>query len=207
MASQFQEVVTFESGFRNPGGYLTKVKRSELEQNALQAYGVPWTWHRVWDAIDTNLPGTAATDDLALVGNTFGTGSPTIQTSDAAQTSVTQRSRFGFWLPPEYEDAETVQCRIHAGMNTTVSDGTATVDLEVYESDKEAGIGSDLVTTAAQSINSLTFADFDFSITASGLVAGDQLDCRITIAITDTATGTAVIGEIGYIAFLLDIKG
>lgn len=183
------------------------VARTKLALDALKPFAVNLMDLRVWDAIHTNLPGTAATDDLALIGNTFATGSPTIQTSDAKATTVTQYGRFLFQLPAEYDDGESVQIRVHGGMNTTVSDGTATVDLEVYESDLEAGIGSDLCTTAAQSINSLTFGDDDFSITSTGLAAGDVLDIRVTVAITDTATGTAVIGEIGGITVQCSIRG
>jgi hypothetical protein len=110
-------------------------------------------------------------------------------------------------LPPEYDDGETVQIRVHGGMKTTVSDTTATVDVECYESDKERGISADLCTTSAQTINSLTFGDDDFTITATSLVSGDVLDIRITVAITDGATGTAVLGEIGSVELLCDIRG
>lgn len=183
------------------------IARTKLAQDGTQAYMIPWTAFRVHDALQTNLPGTAATDDLGLIGGTFGSASPVIQTSDAKATSVTQRARFQVALPPEYVDGETVTLRVHAGMNTTVSDGTATVDVECYESDKEGGVGSDICSTSATTINSLTAADVDFTITPSGLVSGDVLDVRVTIAITDSATGTAVIGEIGYVALLLDVKG
>jgi hypothetical protein len=92
-------------------------------------------------------------------------------------------------------------------MQTTIADTSCTADVECYESDKEASIGSDLCTTAATSINSTTFADYDFTITASGLVSGDILDVRLTIACNDAATATAVIPTIGAVTFVLDIKG
>lgn len=207
MATRYQDVATFEAGIRVPGGYLTTVARSELAQDALAIYPIPWTAFRVWDAIATNLPGTAATDDLALIGNTFATGSPSIQAGNLGSAGATTRyARFQVALPAEYDDAETVQIRFHCGMVTAVADNSCTIDLQAYESDKEEGIGSDLCTTAATSMNSLTFADVDFSITASGLVSGDLLDCRVAIACNDAATGT-VTPSIGYAALLCDIRG
>lgn len=208
MTARINELTVFNQGIKAPGGYLTDVKRAEIEQDTSQLYVIPWESFRVHDAIATNLPGTAANDDLGLYGNTFGTGSPSIESGDLKAAGATSRyARFQFALPPEYDDGQTVVLRAHAGMNTTVADTTATLDVECYKSDTEAGIGSDLCATGAQSINSLTFADYDFTITASGLVSGDVLDIRLTMAINDGATGTAVIGEIGWLGFLLDIRG
>lgn len=200
----FQGAVTFG------GGINTKFARSQLSQEALNAYGVPFTSLRVWDALSSLLPATAATDDLGLITGTWGTSAPTVRTSDAKATTVTQRCAFFFAMPSEYDTSETVTLRLSAGMTTTVSDGTATIDAEIYELNKTNGLGgspTDLVTTAATTINSTTFGNKDFAITSSGLAPGDILICRLTIAITDTATATAVIGTIGAIDMLLDVKG
>tara|TARA_Y100000310_G_scaffold342361_1_gene445311 strand:- start:1154 stop:1828 length:675 start_codon:yes stop_codon:yes gene_type:complete len=184
------------------------IARTKLEQNALAKFVIPLTAFRVFDALQTNLPGTAAADDLGLIGGTFGTNSPTLQTSDLKAAGATNmRARCLVALPAEYDDGETVQIRVHGGMKTTVSDTTATVDIECYESDKEEGISADLCTTAAQDINSLTAGDDDFTITPTSLVSGDVLDIRVTVAINDGATGNAVIGIIGSIELLCDIKG
>lgn len=192
------------------GSRLPLLARSSLQQDANSIYPINLTDFRVWDAVQTNLPGTAAADDLALITGTFATSSCTIRTSDAKATTVTQRARAFVRIPAEYDAAETVSIKISAGMITTVSDSTATVDVEAYEVNRTGGLGgspTDLCATAAQSINSLTFAEKTFTITSSGLVAGDVLDVRITIAITDGATGTAVIGAIGAIDLLADVKG
>lgn len=207
--------LTVQGTFNPPSGSFTNahinssaaIVRTKLETNLLQAFPVPLTDLRVFDALHTNLPGTAASDDLALIGGAFGTNTPMIKTSDAKATTTTQRARFLVRLPAEYTAAGSVKIRLHAGMGTTVSDTTATVDVEAYESNKEGGLGSDLVTTSATTINSLTLADKDFTLTAAGLAPGDWLDVRVTIAITDGATATAVLGVIGHIALLCDIIG
>ena len=112
-----------------------------------------------------------------------------------------------FAIPDNYEAAADVVLRLHAGMKTTVADTTATVDAEAYKSDEEAGISSDLVTTAAATINSLTLSDVDFTISGGTLSPGDLLDIRIAVAINDGATGTAVIGQIGAVKLLCDTRG
>lgn len=196
------------SGSLRVGGTLPTIPRSSLEQTVLAEYCIPWYAWRIWDAIQTNLPGTSSGDDLGLVGGTFGSASPSLQTADlkaAGATSV--RARTMLWLPPEYEGGQTVQLRFHAGMLTTIADVAATIDAEAYKSNGEAGIGSNLVTTAAITINSLTLADKTFTVDASGLLPGDWLDLRVTLAVNDSATATAVKGIIGEAFLLLDIKG
>lgn len=158
---------------------------------------IAMTEFRVWDAQQTNLPGTAANDDLAIIGGTFGTAGPVLQTADAKTTTKTQYARCQVKVPSTYCDGATISVAINAGMVTTVSDGTATVDLEVYLN----GAGSDICATAAQSINSLTAATKTFDITETAICAGDLLDIRVTLAVTDSASGTAVIGQINSIKF------
>jgi hypothetical protein len=192
------------NGTRSPS-----IARSELTQENLAVYPLNHTDWRVWDAVQTNLPGTGATDDLAIIGGTFGTGVPSIQTGDLKNAGATTRyARIKFQLPPEYVAGETVTLRAYAGMVTTVASSSATIDFEVYKTDRGILVsGSDICATSATTINSLTFANKDFTITATSLSPGDILDIRLAIAVSDTATGTAVIGCAGSIEFLLDIKG
>ena len=205
--SSFSGNVTVQGDLTVRGDIHPVLARDRLEQNSGQIYVQKLTDLRVVDALHTNLPGTAAGDDLELTGGTFGTNSPTVQTGDVASSNTTRYARMLMELPPEYVAGETVTIRCFAGMKTTISDTTATIDIECYESDKEEGIGSDLCVTSAISINSLTFANADFTITATALSPGDVLDVRVTIAVNDGATGTAVIGVLGSLELLLDIKG
>lgn len=190
------------------GGSKPAYARSELLQEQLQRYPIPWTAWRVWDALATNLPATPATDDLGLVGGTFGTGTPAIQTGDVKAAGTTTRyARAQIALPPEYDTAETITLRAHCEMITTVAGTSAVVDFEVYRSDQEVGVGSDLCTTAEQSMNSLTGADLNFTISPSTLAKGDLLDIRMRITVVDAATATAVIASVGAVELLLDIRG
>ena len=184
------------------------LQRSKLKQDS-KKYNIPLEDLRIFDsASNAVLPNTAASDDLGLLLGTQGTDGFSVQTSDAKATTVTQKARFRFWLPPEYDAGETVQVCAYAGMKTTVSDTTATIDFSVYKKNEADNThGSDLVTTGATTINSLTLAEKAFSLTTTGFVNGDELSGLITIAITDGATGTAVLGFVTKFYLLIDIKG
>jgi hypothetical protein len=184
-----------------------QIGRAKLVKEEDAALPVAMTELRVHDDLASLLPGVAAADDLGIIEGTFGTDAPTVQSSDAKATTVTQYARFRMVLGQEYIAGEDLTLRVRAGMITTVSDDTATVDVECYADDEDGGVGSDLCGTAAQSINNLTKADKDFTIDGSGLSPGDVLDFRVAISITDGSTGTAVIGEISRIALLRDIRG
>lgn len=181
------------------------VKRADLTQDALKAFTIPV---ESWMKADLSaVLGTAGTTHLGLVPGTHGSASPSIQTSDAKATSVSQVMRKTIPIPPEYQAGETLVLRLHAGMTGSAGDGTATIDVQAYKTNEEAGIGTDLIATAATSIKSLTLSDKDFTITATSLSPGDTLDVLVTIAITDTATGVAVKGIIGATKLLADVQG
>lgn len=199
------------SGGIRVSGDITPAKSRDdlLAMEELKAYPIPLTSFRVWDAMQTLLPGTPLTDDLGLVGGTFGTATPSLRTEDLKAAGATNnRARVLVQLPWEYVLAQTVTLRFMAGMITTVSDGTATLDCEAYElqDDPDDAIGSDLVSTAATTINSLVFANIDFVVTATNLQAGDILDVRITTAVNDAAGATAVIAGITSAKLLCDVR-
>ncbi|CAK9100768.1 Uncharacterized protein SCF082_LOCUS47139 [Durusdinium trenchii] len=184
------------------------LQHTQFAQRALRPFSIDLFVGMTHDAIRTQLPASAGTDDLGYIPGTFGTSSPTIQTGDLASAgSTTRKARFRTRLPHEYEDGETVQIRVYAGMDTNIADNAATVDIVCYEDDGEGGISADLCATAAQSANSATFANLDFAITATGLVAGSMLDFRIDFLVNDGATGSGVIGVIGALQLLCDCRG
>ena len=208
MASQFDDIRVSGSITVKENGISTQTRATILKQEALAIFPVNFMDLRVWDAIQTNLPGTPATDDLGLIGTTFGSTAPRVTAGDCKALGATTRyARFMVQLPECYDVGETVTISLSAGMVTTVASVSCTVDVEAYEIDKIGGIGSDLCTTSAITINSLTFANNAFTITPTTLTAGDVLDVRITIAVNDAATATAVTPTIAGIDLLCDIKG
>lgn len=184
-------------------------KSNILALAELQAFPVPLTDFRVWDAMQTALSGTPATDDLGLVGGTFGTNTPSLRSEDLKAAGATnKRARVLVQLPWEYIAGESVTLRVRAGMITTVAGTSATVDVEAYklQGDPDDAIGSDLVSTAATTMNSLVFTDIDFAIAPSSLSPGDILDVRLTCAVNDGASATAVIAAITSVKLMCDVR-
>jgi len=184
-----------------------ELARDKLAQDTNQPFTVPLTQFRTWDALAVNLPATPAADDLGLDNATFGTGSPHLTAGDLGAAGATSRyGRAHVVVPMEYDDGATLTVRLHAGMLTAVSDTTCTCDVEAYRSDEATGISADLVTTAATTCNSLTFADVDFVITSTTLVSGDTLDLRVALICNDA--GTAIVEPvIGAVQLICDVRG
>jgi len=179
--------------------------RASLVEDALAPYALPLNDARVHDAPNSLLPTSASSDDLGMIGGTFGTTAPTLQSVDFKNTTTTAYARLFFAVPQELlGGAQDLKLRINAGALTTVASSAMTVDVQCF---RQAAPSTDICATAAQSINNLTAADKDFVLTATNVVPGDVLDIRITIAGTDSATGTAVIAKINSVAVLADIKG
>lgn len=172
----------------------------------LQAYPVPITACRVHDAMSTVLPAAAANDDMGVTTGTPGTNAPTLRGVDFGGASTDEKCGFQFVLPQAYRDGETITLRCHAGMLTTVSDGTATLDVECWKDDGDGTVSSDICATAAQSINSTTLANYDFTITPTDLVGGDVLNIRLSFGGSDTGNAGVMIPTITAITMLLDIN-
>lgn len=160
------------------------------------------------NATNSVLTATASGSDLAFnVGSEWTTGF-SLRTSDANSATVTQSTVFRYRLPPEYVAGGAISVAAVAGMLTNVSDTTATLDFSCYKKNLlTLAYGSDLVTTAATTINSLTFDTVSFVITPTGFVVGDELSLKMTIAITDGATGAGVFGAVSQIYMFPEIKG
>ena len=209
MTTRYDDAVYFGGSlYAGETAISAQTRATILKQDDNKRFPVNFMTFRVWDAAQTNLPGTAASDDLAIINGTWGSTPPLIQAGDLKAAGATSRyARVEVRLPECYVAGETVTFVISAGMKTTVADTACTVDLEVYKRDKISGISSDLCATSAQSINSLVFADKTFNITATSLSAGDVLDVRVAIACNDAATVTAVNPTIAGFDLVCDIKG
>ena len=168
------------------------------------SYKIPLTTAKVHDAMATDLPATAAADDMGLITGTPGTDAPTLQGVDFGGTTSDEKCAFELVLPDNYVAGATFTLRLRAAMITTVSDGTATVDVEAWEAGEDGAVGADICATAAQSINSLTPANVDFTITPTGLVAGDKVIARLSFAASDTGNAGVMIPEVSDVVLMLD---
>ena len=173
-------------------------------QEDLKPYPIVISKFRVWDAPSTVQPASASSDDLGVIAGTFGSSAPILKTSSAKNTTIGQKTRFQFEVPPEYVPGETITLRVNAGMMTSVANTSCTLDAEVV---RQAEPSTDICATNAQSINSLTAVNKDFTITPTYVVVGDILDVVLTIAATDSQNSVEVYGAINSVTMLLDIKG
>jgi hypothetical protein len=180
---------------------------TKIAQRVLAESVISLTQARVWDAVQTNLPATPASDDLGIITGTWGTNPVRITAGDVkALGSTTRRLYLAIPIPSNYEDGQTIQLRIRAKMETTVADTSCTIDAEAYVG-SDGALSSDLVTTPATSMNSLSAANYDFTINATGVDPGDLLEVRLSIASNDAATATAVTPAIYSVSLLCDTRG
>ncbi len=150
--------------------------------------------------------GTA--DSLDYISGTHGTNAPALVTPDFGGNGgvTTYYARAEIPLPWDYVAASTVKIRVHAGMLTTVSNSTCTLDMAVYKSDEDSTSTGDLNTLGVQNMNSLTFADFDFTITATSLSPGDMLDVLLSVGANDDTDAGVMKGCIGAVKLLCDVR-
>ena len=173
-----------------------------------RTYSIPLTDCRIWDSGQV-LPAAAAADDLGLY---FGAGisatvSPVLSTGDVKATSGTMYAAFPIILPDRYSAAKAISFDIFAGAKTTIADTSMDLDLQVFLSDGDGTANADIITTASQTMNSLTEATYTFEATETNLVAGSNLWGLLSIAWVDAATATAVIGQIGKIDLIATCRG
>ena len=208
MATHTNAVIILQDGTltNNDFSAQANIDHTKLRQRVLSEFRIDTTRFRVWDAINTNPVSTAASDDLAIV-TTWGTSPARISAGDCkAIGSTTRRIYFSVPVPFNYEDGETIQIRFRAKMETTVADVACTIDCEAYTG-ADGVLSGDLVTSSAQSMNSLTASSLDFTINPSLVDPGDLLECRLTILCNDAATATAVTPLVYEVSLLCDTRG
>jgi len=171
---------------------------------AVTPTSIPAHEWRKTDGVTVNAA-TAASTNFGVVYGTDGTDFPHLETIDSKNATTAVVSRVIVKLPANYVAGSAITIRARCGMKTTVASnsGSTTIDFSAYSNSGVANAGSaDLVTTNAQSINSLTAANYDFTVTPTGLVAGQDLHIKMTLTVTDSATGTAVIGTVNHCEIL-----
>lgn len=180
--------------------------RSDLTTESKE-FPIPFTSCKVWDAPQTNLPATAATDDAALVVGTPGTNALTIQGLDPGGTTTASKFTFEFTMPPEYVAAGNAAIRVKGKCTTSIADNSCTVDFNVYRDAGDGTVGADIMASGPFSINNTTAVQSDMTITASSLNPGDKLIVVGIIAGTDVANAAAIVPTLLKINMLLDVKG
>lgn len=181
--------------------------RSDLVTDISQPYVLPL---ESWKATGTGaaLGASAGTPSGAfgLTIGTFGTATPEVLGEAASGNSKTDKMRRTFALPPEYVAGGNITLRIRAKETVAASQVGSTVVAAAYKGDGAAGLGSNLIATAAAAVTT-TVGDKDMVISGTGLVAGDVIDIEITGVTNDTGGSHATVLAIYKTTALLSIKG
>ncbi len=197
--------------FTHVNDFQPKIDPGQIAQRNLQEYVIDLTQCRIHDNFGVILPNAGATDDLGLVGGTFGTNAPSLQTEDLQNAGVTlNKAAFTYALPPEYVAGQTVIIRFKAGMITNIADVNATLDIVCHSNDEDNTVSTDLAAAAvSDNMNTLiaSVVTIDFIITPGALSPGTVLNVRVSTSVNDAATGAAVIGCITKISLLCDTQG
>jgi hypothetical protein len=190
----------------SPASILGAIARSALTQDALKPYTVPLTQMQA-TGTGAQLGAAAGTPSgaMGLTVGTYGSATPLVVGEAASGNSKTDYCRFQFTLPGEYDAGETITLRVRAE-RTGALNVSGTIDASVYLSDGGGGLGSDLCATSVQTVTA-SFANYDFVVTPTGLVAGDTLDIQLTAVANDTGATNNKLVAIGAVQVLLDVKG
>lgn len=154
--------------------------------------GIQLTELRRTNAMTTALATTAGTN---LLGLAAAAGS-VVSGSQTNNTSVNETASIVHILPADYVAGAPITVRARAKVSAArfVS---AQVDL-VAKKITDGVLGADICATAAQALTT-NYTDFDFTITPTGLAAGDMLQLDFYLINNDTGgstNGTATISEL-----------
>jgi hypothetical protein len=187
-----------------PASTSGTVARTQLTEETSAPYGVKL------DGLKTAgtfvALGTAGTPSGAMgfTPGTFGSATPLVVGESASGASKTDYSRFEFVLPNEYVAGGALSIQLTAEVTALPHVG-ATLAAAAYLA-SDGGVGSNLVTTSAQTLTA-SFANYNFTVTPTGLAGGDVLDIQLTGVCNDTGGTTGAVIEISAVTMLLSVQG
>ena len=147
----------------------------------------------------------AATETAGNFHRPVGTNQLWIQGEESLSETEVSVGYLTFTLPENYVSAGTITLRAFVDVQGAGTLGTCTVDFSAYLMTLATGaVGSDLVTTAATAVTA-TGAAADFTVTPTGLAAGDKLVVKLTTSIAESA-GTAIRAVITQLAAIVQVN-
>lgn len=152
--------------------------------------------HKVaaWKASDP-LPDTPDATSLGL-GDTAGSVLVGSTTNGGATATSSENAGFTITMPEDYVSGSAFSI-IGTAKVTAARQVSASIDFTA-KAVTEAGLGADLVTTTATSVNTGTaFADKTFDVNGTGLVAGSVIEVVTVLATNDTGAANDGHAELG----------
>jgi hypothetical protein len=199
-------MTAFATGDPITAAFLNAIPRGNLLQEDLVIFPVPLLGWRY--ANGNTLDATGAAGNPKIIMGGWGSGTGILEGQDAHGTTKTETVQFAFALPSNYVAGSAIA--LHAsGRFSDTGTGTLsvkTIDAEVYKIAQAGTAGSDICATAAQTITT-TMADYTFTITPTGLVAGDVLRVLLRIVLTESGGTGAQKAEFGGSSLYLSVQG
>lgn len=142
---------------------------------------------------------------LKIVAGAYGTGTLELRGNDANNNTITSTGSFVFVLPENYVSGAAITLRVYANSSGSGTITVRTIDAEAYLLAVAGTAGSDLCATTIQTLTGSNAA-YDFTITPTGLVAGDKLRINLqgVLTITDATATRLVITDV---RILTSVKG
>jgi len=182
------------------------ISRTKQALNSQDYFGIPV---HLWRQVAAGHPvlGTAGSTNLGVGTAAAGATGVDVRTSPSNGTTITQTAMFEFYLPPEYAATTNIYASFWAAMNV-ISSASCTLDITAYKVGTDGAHGSDLNSTSAIDIRTVTYAERVFTIDGSGLSPGDKLEIYVTVAATDGGgAGTDKYAKIVKTGVKCDCRG
>jgi len=164
-----------------------------------------WLWRRQAALARLPLDLLGGYGDLALAFGGWGDGSLLLRGREVTGDTLPNEQAWVAALPSGYEAGGTVKLAVHARYAGGGTAGTVTIDAEVYELTDAGAAGGDLCATAAQSVSG-SWADVEFTVTPTGLTAGDRLMILLRASVQETGGSDPVYIEIGTAELQADVS-
>lgn len=183
----------------------TLVFTSSLSENLTALFGlvqganlvsIPLANFRVFDAMESNLPSEATSEDsddfgmrTATVGTTAGALVIKVSNATTAPKAVVLAT-----VPPNYQDGQAISIVI-PWVREDAATTSATLDLVAY---RNAAPTVDICATAAQNINAAASGTATFVLTPTNVVAGETILLELIGAVVDGTTALFSFPSVGW---------
>jgi hypothetical protein len=171
--------------------YVPGVADNGKNSSAATAFNVPLTSWVSHTADELTVAAVVGTFNRNLSSNAL-----TLEGEEALSNTKTDSMHYHYTVPNNYEAGGVLTFRARAYIKGAGTIGaTKTIDLEAYEQ-TDGAAGSDICATAVQTLTA-AYANYDFTITPTGLAPGDVIMFKLTTAVQETA-GTAIQSDIAW---------
>jgi len=148
----------------------------------------------------TTIDATGAATKFKTVVGDAAAGTCVLDGPDVQNDTDATVLMFEWEAPPEYVNGSAITARVSCRATGTGTAGTKTVDLTAHENTNRGASGGDICATAAADLPDVdTWADQDFTITPTNVVAGDKVLFYVTITVQETGDAAALKAQIGDI--------